>query len=167
MSAVCLVAAVSVPAESMAFEADGFWSGMSRAAVALRAAQFGLQTRQAPGGKWVAWRAYPAPVRETFGFCGNALVSYGRNIVSDPDYAATLMHLFSTYGPPQDMSFTGDVSADPGGGAFRSFGVTVWYRGRDRVKLTSYFDWHYQAGDLRRMQPAHLLYETRSPCSMP
>jgi hypothetical protein len=158
------LAAILLPMHALAFNADGFWSGMAKAEFVARAAQLGLRAVPGPGGRWAVARPNTPRALATFGFCGNRLVSYSRTISSDPDYASTLMQLFLTYGPPRHMSFTGDVSMDDGGGAFRSFGVTLWYLGNDRVRLTSLFDWRMNRGDFRRRQPARITYEMRNPC---
>jgi hypothetical protein len=152
------------PAAVRAFNADGFWSGMTTAQFAARAAQVGMEARPGLDGKWTLGRTYPPLFWGKFGFCGNTLVSYSRDIHSDADYASTLMQVFAAFGLPADMTFTGGVSTNPGGGAFRSFAFTVWYLGADRVRLKSFFDWRFQSGDFRRVQPASITYETRNPC---
>lgn len=152
----------------MAFNADGFWSGMTREQFTAHAARLGLQVVNRPDGKAIAARPNsPRWLSATAGFCGNLLNAYSRSIWSDPDYAATLTQLFRYYGPPREMSFRGDVSTDidSGAGTMQSYVITNWYRGDDRVRLKSYFDWRFQQGNLGRFQPATILYETLGPCS--
>lgn len=153
---------------AVAFDADGFWSGMTREQFATNAALLGLRVVNRPDGKLAAARPNAPPrLGATAGFCGNLLHTYSRSIESDPDYGATLAKLFREYGPPTQMSFRGDISTDidSGGGTMQSYVVTYWYRGDDRVRLKSYFDWRYQQGNLGRFQPATIMFETHSPCS--
>lgn len=160
-----LAGVLSVPAQ--AFNADGIWSGMSRDQVALTAASLGLRVGM-QGEKMVV--AIPgAPwLDATLGFCGNVLTSYSRNLSSDTDYATALARIFALYGPPKLMSFRGDVATDINSarGAMQSYVVTEWLRGNDRVQLKSFFDWRIQQGNLGRFQPATILYEIRSPCTL-
>lgn len=161
-----LAATASPPA--LAFDADGFRSGMTREQFAANAALLGLRVLNRPDGKVTAARpSAPLWLGATAGFCGDLLHSYSRSIVSDPDYAATLAKLFHEYGPPRQMSFRGDLTTDinSGGGTMQSYVVSYWYRDNDRVRLKSYFDWRYQQGNLGRFQPATITFETRSPCS--
>lgn len=164
IAAIGLGVACFSPLQARAFSADGFWSGMTKAQFAVRAAQMGLEVRPGTRGTWTLARSYPPAVWGEFRFCGNALVSYRRDIRSDADYASTLMQVFAIFGMPADMTFTGGVSTNPGGGAFRSFVLTYWYLGTDRVRMRSFFDWRFQNGDFGRMQPASIRYETRNPC---
>ncbi|MCK7492224.1 MAG: hypothetical protein MZW92_11930 [Comamonadaceae bacterium] len=123
-----------------------------------------MEARPGPDGKWTLAK----PIRP---WSGGSSVSRQRarvvqlaRIHSDADYASTLMQIFATYGLPADMTFTGGVSTDPGGGAFRSFAFTVWILGSDRIRLKSFFDWRFQSGDFQRVQPASITFETRNPC---
>lgn len=160
-----LLAAFSTAAP--AFVADGFWSGMSPQQLAVTAAGHGLVARPAGAGQWLVGSPLPPRVLGAFRFCGNRLASYTRNIQSDADYARTLASIFATYGPPRSMSFSGNVATGRSGGAFVSAGETVWWAGADRVRMRSFFDWRLHRGELRRRQPASVMYETRSPCSGP
>jgi hypothetical protein len=167
MCLIVLLAATASPL-AVAFNADGFWSGMTREQFATNAAVLGLRVVNRPDGKVMAARPNaPLWLGVTVGFCEDLLHTYSRSIVSDPDYAATLAKLFREYGPPKQMSFRGDVSTDidTGGGTLQSYVVGYWYRGDDRVRLKSHFDWRYQQGSLGRLQPAAITFETRSPCS--
>lgn len=153
---------------AVAFEIDGFRSGMTREQFVAHATLVGLRVVNRPDGKLTA--ADPNALQwpgATAGFCGNLLHTYGRSIWSDPVYAATLAKLFRDYGPPRKMSFRGDVTTDidSGGGTMQSYVITYWYRGDDRMRLKSYFDWRYYQGNLGRFQPATITFETRSPCS--
>lgn len=167
---MCLIALLAGTASQLAvaFDADGFRSGMTREQFAATAAVLGLRVMNRTDGKVMAVRPNaPLWLGATAGFCADLLHTYSRSIVSDPDYAATLAKLFREYGPPKQMSFRGDVSTDidSGGGTMQSYVITYWYRGYDRVRLKSYFDWRYQQGNLGRFQPATITFETRSPCS--
>lgn len=153
---------------AVAFDADGFRSGMTREQFAANAALLGLRVVNRPDGEVMAVRPNaPLWFGATVRFCSGLLHSYSRSIVSDPDYAATLAKLFREYGAPKQMSFRGDLTTnmDSGGGTMQSYVVSYWYRGNDRVRLKSYFDWRYQQGNLGRFQPATITFETRSPCS--
>jgi hypothetical protein len=147
-----------------AFQADGFWAGMSTQQLVAVAATYGLVVRPGADGYWFVGTPVPPRVLGKFGFCGNYLVSYTRNIHSDADYANTLSTIFATYGPPRKMNFSGNVESGSADGAFRASGETQWERGGDRVRMTSYFDWRLYRGELWREQPARVRYETRSPC---
>jgi hypothetical protein len=160
--------AATVTPLAVAFDVDGFRSGMTREQFVAHAALLGLKAVNQSDGEvtvvrpdalqWLGARA---------AFCGNLLYSYSRTIGSDPDYAATLTKLFRDYGPPRKMSFRGDVStdSDTGAGTMQSYVITYWNRGDDRVRLKSYFDWRYYQGNLGRFQPATITFEARSPCS--
>jgi hypothetical protein len=151
---------------ALAFQVDGFWTGMSTQQLVAVAATYGLVASPGADGYWFVGTSTPQRVLGKFGFCGNYLVSYTRNIHSDADYASTLAAIFATYGPPRKMSFSGDVATGSvTDGAFRASGETQWVRGDDRVRMKSYFDWRFYRGDLQREQPASVRYETRSPCS--
>jgi hypothetical protein len=165
--ATFLVAGLSASGSGVAFQADGFWSGMSPQELAARASAYGLVARPAGGRQWLVGSLVPSRVLGVFGFCGNGLASYTRNIQSDTDYASTLAAIFATYGPPRSMTFSGNVAAGNAGGAFVSAGETVWWAGADRVRMRSFFDWRLYRGELQRMQPASVMYETRSPCTGP
>ena len=148
-----------------AFQVDGFWSGMSTQQLVAVAATYGLVARPGAGGYWFVGTALPPRLLGKFGFCGNYLVSYTRNIHSDADYANTLAAIFATYGPPRKMNFSGNVESGSADGAFRASGQTRWERGYDRVTMQSYFDWRLYRGELQREQPASVRFETRNPCS--
>lgn len=155
-----------IPGPGLAFQVDGFWTGMGRQQLLTVAAAYGLVVQPGADGEWFVGTSLPARVLGKFGFCGNSLVSYTRNIHSDADYANTLAAIFATYGPPYQMNFSGDVGAGTAaGGAFRASGETQWERGPDLVRMESYFDWRLYRGELQREQPASVRYETRSPCS--
>jgi hypothetical protein len=166
-SVAVLVAALSSSGTGLAFRADGFWSGMSPKQLAVTVSAYGLVARPAGGGQWFVGSLFPPRVLGVFGFCGNALASYTRNIQSDADYASTLAAIFATYGAPRSMSFSGNVATGNGGGAFVSAGETEWRAGADRVRMRSFFDWRLYRGELQRMQPASVTYETLNPCSRP
>lgn len=147
-----------------AFQVDGFWTGMSTQQLVAIAVTHGLVARPGAGGYWFVGTASPPRLLGKFGFCGNYLVSYTRNIHSDADYANTLAAIFATYGPPRKINFSGDVESGSVDGAFRASGETRWSRGPDRVRMESHFDWRLYRGELRREQPASVTYETRNPC---
>ena len=147
-----------------AFQVDGFWAGMSTQQLVAVAAMYGLVARPGTEGYWFVGTSIPPRVLGKFGFCGNYLVSYTRNIHSDADYANTLSTIFATYGPPRRMNFSGNVESGSADGAFRASGETQWSRGPDRVRMESHFDWRLYRGELRREQPASVRYETRNPC---
>ena len=149
----------------LAFQVDGFWTGMSTQQLVAVAAAYGLVARPGAGGYWFVGTSSPPRLLGKFGFCGNYLVSYTRNIHSDADYANTLAAIFATYGPPRKMNFSGDVATGAADGAFRASGETRWEWGPDRVRMESYFDWRLYRGELQREQPASVRYETRNPCS--
>jgi len=128
------------------------------------AAAYGLVAQPGKAGRWFIGKAFSPSLMAEVGFCRNHLVSYRRNIQSDEDYANTLAGIFATYGPPRTMSFSGDVATGTAEGAFRASGETLWVLGLDRVRMESFFDWRLNQGDLRRQQPASVLFETRSPC---
>ncbi|HYO28818.1 MAG TPA: hypothetical protein VER68_11105 [Azonexus sp.] len=148
-----------------AFQVDGFWSGMNTQQLVAMAATYGLVARPGAGGYWFVGTTSPARLLGKFGFCGNYLASYTRNIHSDADYANTLAAIFATYGPPRKMNFSGNVESGSADGAFRASGQTQWERGDDRVTMQSYFDWRLYRGELQREQPASVRFETRNPCS--
>ena len=148
----------------LAFQVDGFWSGMNTQQLVAVAAMYGLVARPGTDGYWFVGTVSPPRVLGKFGFCGNYLVSYTRNIHSDADYANTLAAIFATYGAPRRMNFSGDVVSGSANGAFRASGETRWARGYDRVKMRSYFDWRLYGGELQREQPASVRFETRNPC---
>ena len=148
----------------LAFQADGFWTGMSTQQLAAVAATYGLVARPGAGGYWFVGTASPPRLLARFGFCGNSLVSYTRNIHSDADYANTLSAIFATYGPPRKMNFSGGVESGSSEGVFRASGETQWGRGAERVRMQSHFDWRLYRGELWREQPARVTYETRNPC---
>jgi hypothetical protein len=148
-----------------AFQADGFWTGMSPQQLLATATAYGLVAQPGKAGRWLISTKYPLMVIAEAGFCQNHLVSYRRNIQSDEDYANTLSGIFAIYGPPRKMSFSGDVATGTSEGAFRASGETLWAQGPDRVRMESFFDWRMNQGDLRRQQPASVLFETRNPCA--
>ena len=154
-----------LPGHAPAFQVDGFWTGMSTQQLVAVAATYGLVARLGAGGYWFVGTSSPPRLLGKFGFCGNYLVSYTRNIHSDADYANTLAAIFATYGPPRKMNFSGDVESGSANGAFRASGETRWQRGHDRVTMESYFDWRLYRGELQREQPASVRYETRNPCA--
>ncbi len=162
---ISLLLGALLPGSGLAFQVDGFWTGMKTQQLVAVAASYGLVARPGAGGYWFVGTSIPPRVLGKFGFCGNYLVSYTRNIHSDADYANTLAAIFATYGPPRKMSFSGDVAGSSGDGAFRASGETLWVRGAERVRMKSYFDWRLYRGELRREQPASVRYETSSPCS--
>jgi len=159
-----LLLAALLSGHALAFQVDGFWTGMSTQQLVAVATAYGLVVRQGAEGYWYVGTASPPRPLAKFGFCGNYLVSYTRNIHSDADYANTLAAIFATYGPPRKMSFSGDVAGSSADGAFRASGETWWGRGDDRVRMESHFDWRLYHGQLLREQPASVRYETRNPC---
>jgi len=165
----CWLVVALLPGTALAFQVDGFWSGMSPQQLVARAASYGLMAQPGTAGQWFVGMALPPPypprLLGEFNFCGNYLVSYSRNIHSDADYARTLATIFATYGPPRKMNFSGDVDTGAAAGAFRASGETEWRRGDDRVKMQSNFDWRLYRGELQREQPASVRFETRNPCS--
>ena len=106
----------------------------------------------------------PLPLARV-GFCQDILVSYSRNIQSDSDYARVLAHIFSAYGPPSRMQFSGDVEPGIAAGAFRATGSTLWEKGAERVSMESSFDWRLYRGQLYRQQPASVSFQIFNPCN--
>jgi len=154
-----------LPSEAQAFHVDGFWSGMSTQQFVFVAHAHGLIARPGAGGYWYLGAAYPPRLLSKVGFCGNRLVSYTREILSDVDYANILAEIFSAYGPPKKMHFSGDVEPNAAAGSFRAMGYTLWAKGPDRIMMTSYFDWRLYRGQLFRQQPASVRFETLNPCN--
>jgi hypothetical protein len=161
----CVLLGALLTAPVQAFQVDGFWTGMSPQQLFTTAAAYGLVAQPGKAGRWFISTMYPPRAIAEVGFCRNYLVSYRRNVLSDADYANTLAGIFATYGPPRKMSFSGDVATGTAEGAFRASGETLWAQGLDRVRMASFFDWRLNQGDLRRQQPASVLFETRSPCT--
>ena len=156
--------AVLLPVSGHAFFVDGIWSGMTRQQLAAAATAVGLTIWPTTSGRWFIGTPWQARALGELDFCGDYLVSYSRDIHSDADYASTLASVFATYGPPRNMSVSGDVAAGATAGAMRASGDTVWTRGPDRVKMKSSFDWRMHQGELRREQPARIKFETLNPC---
>lgn len=159
-----LLLLVLLAGRAQAFQVEGFWTGMSHGQLAATAAAHGLVATPGGDGQWFVGTTFPPRVLGKFGFCGNYLVAYTRNIHSDADYANTLAAIFATYGPPRKMNFSGDMDTGAAAGAFRASGETEWRRGADRVRMESHFDWRLYRGALQREQPASVTYETRNPC---
>ncbi len=158
---LCLVP----PGEARAFYFDGFWSGMSAEQAVSVASARGLMAQAGVDGYLYLGAVNPPRVLSKIGFCGNILVSYTRNILSDMDYARVLAGIFGAYGPPAKMQFGGDVEPGIASGAFRAMGYTLWAKGTDRVWMMSYFDWRLQQGNLYRQQPASVRFDILNPCN--
>lgn len=138
---------------------------MSAQQVIVVAAAQGLMAQPGQNGYVYLGAANPPRLLSTLGFCGNVLVSYTRNILSDADYARTLASIFAAYGPPRKMQFSGDVEPGIAAGALRAAGLTLWVQGADRVWMNSYFDWRLDQGQLLRQQPASVRFQTLNPCN--
>jgi hypothetical protein len=169
LAGTALLLGALLPGSAQAFIVDGFWSGMSPRQLVATAAAHGLVAQPGAAGQWFIGTTISSSLQPRllgeFGFCGNYLVSYTRNIHSDADYANTLSAIFATYGPPRKMNFSGNMDTGSAAGAFRASGVTEWRQGGDRVLMESDFDWRLYRGELRREQPASVRYETLNPCS--
>jgi hypothetical protein len=165
LAAQALLLGTCLTAPARAFQADGFWTGMTTPQFLAIVGAYGLVARPGQAGQWLVGTRWPPAVVAEVGFCGDYLVAYRRAIRSDADYAGTLAAIFATYGPPRKMNFDGDVATDTTAGAFRAAGETLWGNGSDRVRMHSSFDWRVQQGRLRREQPATVQFESRSPCS--
>lgn len=157
---VCFLA----PRDAQAFHVDGFWSGMSEEQFAFAAAARGLTAQPGEAGYFYLGASFPPLHLSRVGFCGNILVSYSRNIQSDADYAQILAEIFSAYGPPSKMQFSGDIEPGADAGAFRAASSAMWARGADRVRMESSFDWRLYRGELYRRQPASVSFEILNPC---
>ncbi|HUO53114.1 MAG TPA: hypothetical protein VMU18_00120 [Rhodoblastus sp.] len=161
----CLQLGMVLPSEGQAFYVDGFWSGMSPQQLVFAASAQGLMAQPGADGYLYLGTAYPPRLLSQVAFCGNMLVSYTRNILSDTDYANVLAGIFSAYGSPSGMRFSGDIEPGAASGAFRAIGFTLWAKGADRITMTSYFDWRFYQGELFRQQPASVRFETLNPCN--
>jgi hypothetical protein len=162
---ICLPFCTFLPRAAHAFYVDGFWSGMSTEQFVLVASAQGVTAQPGEAGYFYLAAASPPLLLSRVGFCGNILVSYSRNIQSDADYARVLASIFSLYGPPTKMQFSGDIEPGVAAGAFRATGFTLWTKGADRVSMESYFDWRLHHGQLFRQQPASVRFETLNPCN--
>ncbi len=125
----------------------------------------GLIAQPDEAGYFYLGAGSPPLLLSRVGFCGDILVSYSRNIQSDTDYARVLASIFSVYGPPSKMEFSGDIEPRLDAGAFRATGSTLWLKGADRVSMESSFDWRLHHGQLFRQQPASVRFETLNPCN--
>ncbi len=131
----------------------------------LVASAQGLTAQPGEAGYFYLGAGFPPLLLSRVGFCGNILVSYSRNIQSDADYAGVLASIFSHYGPPSKMHFSGDVEPGIAAGAFRAMASAQWEQGADRVSMDSAFDWRLHQGQLFRQQPASVRFETLNPCN--
>lgn len=137
---------------------------MSAEQFAFAAAARGLTAQPGEAGVFYLGASFPPLHLSRVGFCGNILVSYSRNIQSDDDYAHILADIFSAYGPPSKMQFSGDIEPGADAGAFRAASSAMWTRGADRVRMESAFDWRLYRGELFRRQPASVTFEILNPC---
>lgn len=131
----------------------------------MAASAQGLMMQPDEAGYFFLVAGPPPLLLARVGFCENILVSYSRNIQSDSDYARVLANIFSSYGPPSRMQFSGDVEPGVDAGAFRATGSTVWVNGPDRVSMDSAFDWRLDRGHLFRQQPASVTFQAFNPCN--
>ncbi|MCI4680556.1 hypothetical protein K9U33_18195 [Rhodoblastus acidophilus] len=139
---------------------------MSMQQFVFAASAQGLMAQPGEPGYFYLGSAFPPLILSRVGFCGDILVSYSRNIQSDVDYARVLAGIFSVYGAPGKMQFSGDIEPGIAAGAFRATGNTLWARGADRVSMASAFDWRLYQGRLFRQQPASVTFETLNPCNL-
>ncbi len=138
---------------------------MSSQQFAFVASAQGLMAQPGEPGYFYLSAANPPRLLSRVGFCGDLLVSYSRNIQSDSDYARVLAGIFSVFGLPRKMQFSGDVEPGIAAGAFRATGSTLWAKDADAVWMDSNFDWRLYQGQLFRQQPASVKFETLNPCN--
>jgi len=158
-----------LPEQVNAFEIFGYHSGMSKKEVATYTAMLGLDTWPGPNSAWAVGNERARRMDIALGFCENVLVSYRRLITSDIEYFGILKEFGVHYGPPSTVKVSGggEWSAQ-GKTSFQSSFVMVWYRGDDRITLTTYpegrMEWRQGMGSFRHASQPSLDFFTRNPC---
>jgi len=160
--------AVMTSASAMAFDVDGFRSGMSYQALASVVQEQGwsLYPLAAIPGVYGEYRlgADGKPTGDvnhlgpaSFALCQGRLVSYSRGIGPDSEYADTLRGLLANYGSNPHLSVIQQKWAGQGGG-YITVVTTRWDRNGDRVELTLDPEGRAPDGSLKNASGAGLSY---------
>lgn len=161
---------VFVPASVLAFDVDGFRTGMTvnEVATAVQRQGWTLGPDAAmPGLRFEVHYDANGKVRNvgpaSFSFCGSKLIAYTRQLDFDTEYAPKLRELIAVYGSQPRVTVAHDPWNGPNGGYVTSV-RTMWTIGRERVYLT--FEPEERAGDgsLKNYRGASLSYVFPNAC---
>lgn len=164
-----IIFAALIPIQANAFDVFGYHSGMNRKEVAAYTARMGLDSWAGPKNMLAVGNERAGRVDGALGFCKDVLVSYHRPIASDNEYFATLREFGMRYGPPSKVKASGGGEwSDQGNSEFQTAFVMTWYRGNDRITLTTYpeghMEWRDGMGNFRHARQPTLDFFTRNPC---
>ncbi len=146
-----------LPLLGEAFNENGFYSGMSREQVIAAVQRFGFTLGEIEG------TLVNRETLEMFNFCGNGLISYLRNINFDADYIPALQTLIEKNGQPEIVRVIQSPWSGPGGGYVQGVEM-LWYRGKDRIRLSFSPKAWDGYGKLRHNGGASIEYRKKNNC---
>lgn len=164
---VSIALSIAVTGSAMAFEVDGFRSGMSVDDLKRVAATRYLELWSVGEGSWLMGRSAKHEIVGSFGFCGpRGLNSYTRSLDPDQEYASQVERAIASLGQPK-VSITRNLWTGPGGGEIVS--VTMqWLQGGTRTTISSTPEGRDGKGNLRHNRAASLsITDMTRLCSAP
>ncbi|WP_449412058.1 hypothetical protein [Pandoraea soli] len=168
-----IVAALAVvaSASAVAFDVDGFHSGMtvSKVAATVQSQGWALEPNRMTQGAYLEAH-YDANGKVTelgpanFSFCDGRLIAYTRSLDFDTEYAPKLRDLIGTYGNQTHIEVDQYPWNGPGGGYITAI-RTHWSVGRERVDLSFEPEEHTGDGALKHYRAADVSYVLPGVCS--
>jgi hypothetical protein len=152
-----------VTGSSYAFNADGFYSGMTHKQFTAEARNRGLETKEGPNGNWLIGKFSDYRIDGTFFFCGDALMLYNRSVDFDVDYIPTLNSFIEKFGQPRSTRTTINPWYGPGGGDVQSVEM-LWFSSNDRITLSFSPEGRDGKGQLRHYRGASISYMLKNRC---
>jgi len=160
--------AVMVSASAVAFDVDGFRSGMSEQELAevVRGQGWSIYPIRTVPGVYGEFRlgADGKPTGSVndlgpanFSTCQGRLIAYSRELAFDTEYPETLRGLLANYGANPNVSVTQQQWTGPGGGYVTAV-TTRWHKSGDRVDLTFHPEGRAPDGALKTSRSAGLSY---------
>lgn len=163
-----LITTASVSA--LAFDVDGFRTGMSvnEVATVVRGQGWTLGPNNMVAGVYIEAHFGPdGKVMElgpaNFSFCNGRLIAYTRELDFDTEYVQQLRDMVARYGSQSTIEVRQQPWSGPGGG-YISTAATKWFVGRERVELSFTPEGRTGNGSLKYYRSANVSYVFPGQC---
>jgi hypothetical protein len=164
------IAGMFVANQALAFDAEGFHSGMSVAEVSAQVSKGGLTLRTlfepdvfvAGLLKENGEMNVSGPVI-TFSFCKGSLYFFSHNIDIDADYLPLVSNFIQIYGSVVHVK----TDRQPNNGGYIETMYMYWYAQDDRVNISFSPQKRKGVGDLLNSRSVNVSYSARTACIKP
>lgn len=145
---------------ALAFNVDGFFTGMTLNQLKAEAHDRGLDVWQGPYQNWELGKRAQAEIDGGFVFCRGGLVIYMHSVSFDEDYVPLLRSLIAANGQPRRV----ETKASFTEGVYMHEVVMAWYRKSDRIELSFTPEVRDGNGKVRFRRSADIDYATKNAC---